>query len=139
MNVLLKQMEQCLYDLKHTESMRESRIKSLLSSTELALEDLIRAVEQYEKDKKDNKSYLSNNKKEQSIIIYVLEWGIDICYSSTVQFVNTTVFSTIEDACSKAIEYKENVPNIIKYDLENRKVLHEWHDIPALDVEIGTL
>ena len=61
MNVLLKQMEQCLYDLKHTESMQESQIKSLLSSTELALEDLIRAVEQHEKDKKSD---LSNNKKK---------------------------------------------------------------------------
>ena len=59
MNILLEQMEQCLYNLKHTELMRESRIKSLLSSTELALEDLIRAVEQYEKDKKNHKSDLS--------------------------------------------------------------------------------
>ena len=73
------------------------------------------------------------------MIIYVLEWGIDIRYSSTVQFANTIVFPTIEDACSKAMEYKENVPNVVKYDLKNRKVLHEWHDIPALDAEIGTL
>ena len=56
MNILLKQMEQCLYDLKHTKAMQESQIKSLLSSTELALEDLIRAVEQYEKDKKSDLS-----------------------------------------------------------------------------------
>ena len=65
MNVLLEQMEQCLYDLKHTESMRESRIKSLLSSTELVLEDLIRAVEQYERDRENTKSYLSNNKRSR--------------------------------------------------------------------------
>ena len=56
MNILLEQMEQCLYDLKHTEAMQESRIKSLLSVTELALEDLIRTVEQYEKDKKSDLS-----------------------------------------------------------------------------------
>ena len=59
MNILLEQMEQCLYDLKHTELMQESRIKGLLSITEIALEDLIRAVEQYEKDKKNHKSDLS--------------------------------------------------------------------------------
>ena len=73
------------------------------------------------------------------MIIYILEWGIDIRCSSAVQFANTTVFPTIEDACSKAMEYKENIPNIIKYDLENSKVLHEWHDIPVLDAEIGAL
>ena len=73
------------------------------------------------------------------MIVYILEWGIDIRCSSAVQFANTTVFPTIEDACSKAMEYKENIPNIIKYDLENSKVLHEWHDIPALNAEIGAL
>ena len=73
------------------------------------------------------------------MVVYILEWGIDIHYSSTVQFVNTTVFPTLEDACSKAMEYKENVPNVIKYDLKNRKVLHEWHNITALDAEIGAL
>ena len=73
------------------------------------------------------------------MVIYVLEWGIDVRYSSAVQFVNTTVFPTIEDAVSVAMGYEENVPNVIKYDLKNRKVLHEWHDILALDAEIGAL
>jgi len=59
MNILLEQMEQCLYNLKHTESMQELQIKDLLSITEIALEDLIRAVEQHEKDKKNHKSDLS--------------------------------------------------------------------------------
>ena len=73
------------------------------------------------------------------MIVYILECGIDIRCSSAVQFANTTVFPTIEDACSKAMEYKENIPNIIKYDLENSKVLHEWNNIPVLDAEIGAL
>ena len=65
MNILLEQMEQCLYVLNHTESMQESRIKDLLSITEIALEDLIRAVEQYERDRENTKSYLSNNKRSR--------------------------------------------------------------------------
>ena len=65
MNILLEQMEQCLYNLKHTESMQELRIKGLLSITEIALEDLIRTVEQYEKDKENSKSYLSTIKRSK--------------------------------------------------------------------------
>ena len=73
------------------------------------------------------------------MIVYILEWGIDIRCSSAVQFANTTVFPTIEDACSKAMEYKKNIPNIIKYDLDNHKVIKEYTDIPALDAEISTV
>ena len=73
------------------------------------------------------------------MIIYILEWGIDIRCSSAVQFANTIVFPTIEDACSKAMEYKDNIPNILKYDLENRKVIKEYTNIPELDAKISAL
>ena len=73
------------------------------------------------------------------MIIYVLEWGRDSYYAKSEQLMNLLAFPTLEDAVSIAMRYEENVPNIIKYDLENRKVLHEWYDIPALDAKIGAL
>ena len=73
------------------------------------------------------------------MIVYILEWGIDIRYSSTVQFVNTTVFPTLEDACSRAMEFTNNIPSICKYNIATHKIIQKWHNIPVLDAKIGAL
>ena len=73
------------------------------------------------------------------MIIYILEWGKDSYYATTEQLTNLLAFSTLEDAVSIAMVYEDNIPNILKYDLENRKVIKEYTDIPALDAKIGAL
>ena len=73
------------------------------------------------------------------MIIYLLEWDVDEYYASTVQLINSLAFAYIEDACSRAMEYKDNMPSIIKYDLETHEVIQYWTDIPALNTEIGAV
>jgi len=74
------------------------------------------------------------------MVVYILEWGIDIRCTSTVQFANTIIFSTLEDAVSIAMEYESSIiPNIVKYDLTTHRVIKEYTDIPALDTEIGAI
>ena len=74
------------------------------------------------------------------MIIYILEWGYDRYKGTSLEIINRLVYLTLEDACSKAMTYyKDCGPNIIKYDLKNRKVIKEYTDISALDVEIGAL
>jgi len=73
------------------------------------------------------------------MIIYVLEWGRDSYYARSEQLINLLAFPTIEDAVSIAMVYEDNIPNILKYDLENRKVIKEYTDIPALDAKISAL
>jgi len=67
--------------------------------------------------------------------VYVLEWGLDSHYSTNVGML-TNVFPTLEDACSRAMEYSVK-PNIVVYDLITHTAVKEYTDIPALDASIG--
>ena len=73
------------------------------------------------------------------MIIYLLEWDVDEYYASTVQLMNSLVFAYIEDACSRAMGYEDNMPSIIKYDLDTHTVVKVWTDIPELNTEIGII
>jgi len=73
------------------------------------------------------------------MIIYILEWGRDSYYATTAQLMSLLAFPTIEDACSRAMGFEGNRSNIIKYDLDNHKVIKEYTDISALDAEIGAI
>ena len=73
------------------------------------------------------------------MIIYILEWGMDSYYATSSQLMNLLAFPTIEDACSRAMGFEGNIPNIVKYDLDNHKIIKEYTDIPTLNAEIGTV
>ena len=73
------------------------------------------------------------------MIIYLLEWGLDEYYTNTIALVDSMIFPTIEDACSRAMGFEGNMPSIIKYDLETHQMVREWTDIPALNTEIGII
>jgi len=71
------------------------------------------------------------------MIIYLLEWGLDEYYTTTIALVDSMIFPTLEDACSKAMEFGINKPSIIKYNVNTHQMVREWTDILALDAEIG--
>ena len=58
---LLKQMEQCLYELKHTKPVQQIQVRDAIADTEIALERLIRIMEQCEEEEEEYMRILLNS------------------------------------------------------------------------------
>ena len=67
------------------------------------------------------------------MIVYILEWGLDSTYLTSESWVASRVFSSLAQACEKAISFGDNAPSIIAYDVSTHKVVQTWTDITNID------
>ena len=55
------------------------------------------------------------------IWIYVVDFGLDSCYGTTIEVVQSKIFADIETAVAVAMDYPEaNRPHVFQLDLRNK-------------------